>query len=147
MAIGRAPQVGQGVGMPDFMWLQGLAGGDNNRTQSGLTALAGGAQAGATLLGGPDPSGLPASLVEVDTVATAADSVALPFATAGRMMLIRNAGANSMNVYAQSGTNRATGAQDSINGGANNAAVAIAANKSALAFCAKNGVWSMLLSA
>ena len=145
MATGRSPLAGQGVGMPDFMWLLGLAGGDNLRTQSGVTALAGGGQAGATLLGGPDPSGLPAAAVEVDTVATAADSVALPFAVVGRWMLIRNAGANSMNVYALSANNKATGAQDSINGGANNAAVAVAANHGAIAFCAKNGVWTLLV--
>lgn len=147
MAVGQRPQVGRGKSLPDFMWLLGLAGGDNFEAQSGITAFAGGGQANAVLLGGPSPQGVPAALVNVDTVATAGDSVALPFAVKGRMMLIRNAGANSMNMFAQSGTNRATGAQDSINGGANGAAVAVAANKSTIVFCAKDGVWSTVISA
>lgn len=145
MTTGRQPIPGEGFGLPDLLWLNGLAGGDNFYFANGVTALAGGGQAGATNIGQPNAQGIFPAFVEVDTVASAADSVALPFAVAGRMMFIRNAGANSMNVFAQASNNRATGAQDSINGGANGTGVAVAANHGAIAFCAKSGVWTLLV--
>lgn len=145
MGVGREPQQGQGIGMPDFVWLRGVVGGQNLRATSGLTALAGGAQAGATLLGAPNNQGDTPALVEVDTVVTAADSCLLPFAVHGQWMFIRNAGAASMTVFAQPTNNRSTGALDSVNGGTNVTGVAIGANHGAIAFCAKDGAWTLLV--
>lgn len=61
-------------------------------TQIGLTALAGGAKAGATQLG--------YGINTVTVVATAADSVLLPYAFPGAMCFVKNAdAADSMTVF------------------------------------------------
>jgi hypothetical protein len=97
----------------------------------GLTALAGGAQAGTALT---------ADVNEVNTVATAADSVQLPAGKQGATVFVRNnAAANSMNVFPQTG--------ESINAAAANAAFAVAANKSAIFVCMVDGRWAAVLSA
>jgi hypothetical protein len=61
-------------------------------TTSGITALAGGGQTGATLLG--------IGYNEVDTVATNDDSVMLPPAIPGSFCFVNNAGANTLYIYA-----------------------------------------------
>lgn len=100
--------------------------------QDGLTATAGGAQAGFDL------SNYHGS--RFTTVATAADSAQLPAAKPGRMRVVKNAAAaNSMNVFPQTG--------EAINAGAANAAFAIAANKMAIFFCFVAGTWDVVLSA
>ena len=98
---------------------------------SGLTALAGGGQTGATAI--------TTVLAEFATVATAADSSILPAAKAGMMLLVANAGAASMNVFPASG--------EKINGGSANAAFAVANAKRCLFFCVKDGNWYTLLTA
>jgi hypothetical protein len=146
MIIGKAPIPGTGPALVDINWLLALAGGQNFQEQNGVTALAGGAQAAAPVVG--NPSGNPAVfpfLVEIDTVVTGGDSIQLPFARTRRCFLLRNNGAQSMNVFANPNNNSATGAADSINGGTNVTAVAVASNHSALVFCAKDGVWSMMV--
>lgn len=143
---GRAPQQGQGIGQPDFPWLLGLAGGDNRLCQS-VVALAGGAQAGATPMGTIGPQGYQAALVEIRTVVTAADSVQLPQAVAGKTLAVFNNTANSANVFAIPTTNKATGSLDTINALTNVTAYALAAGKSVLFYCPRDGFWAANLSA
>lgn len=101
-------------------------------TTNGITALAGGGQANAPILA--------SAINRVTTVASGNDSVRLPAAVAGNVVLVANsAAANSMNVFPQSG--------ESINALSANAAFAMAANSRAVFFCAVNGVWSAVLSA
>jgi hypothetical protein len=84
---------------------------------TGITALAGGGQTGATLLTG--------QINSVDTVATAADSVALPAPSyVGQEIRVLNNSANSMQVFG-SGT-------DKINGVATGTGVAQAGGKFAI---------------
>lgn len=98
---------------------------------NGLTALAGGAQAGTALT---------REINRVTTVATAADSVQLPAATAGRTVTVINAAAaNAMAVFPQTG--------EIINALAANASISVAANKTITFFCAVAGTWNSMLTA
>lgn len=144
--IGRAPQPGQGIGMPDFFWLNGLAGGNNRWVQS-VTAFAGGGQAGGTVIGAPNAQGIEAALVEIRTVTTANDSCQLPQAIAGKTLLVFNSSANSANLYANPNTNKATGTKDVINAGVNTDAYAIAGGVSVAFLCPRDGIWAALKSA
>lgn len=144
--IGRAPQQGQGVGMPDFVWLNGVAGGNNRWTQS-VTAFAGGGQAGGTIIGATNAQGIEAALIEIKTVAVANDSCQLPQAIAGKTLLVFNSSANSANVYANPNTNKATGTKDVINAGVNTDAYAVAGGVSVALFCPRDGIWAALKSA
>lgn len=144
--IGRAPQQGQGYGMPDFYWLNGLAGGNNRWCQS-VTAFAGGGQAGGTVIGVANAQGIEAALVEIRTVANANDSVQLPQAVAGKTLLVFNSTVTSGNVYANPNTNKATGAKDVINAGVNTDAYAMAGGVSVAFFCPRDGIWAALKSA
>lgn len=134
-AVGIAPITGGGPALIDQTWLNGLAGGQNFSYQSGITAHAGGTQAACLVL----PAGI--YLLEVDTVASSADSVCLPFAVQGMNISIANAGANSMNIFAQAATNGASGSTDTINGASNTSAYSLSANNNAECFAAKNGGW------
>lgn len=106
-----------------------------NNIVAGITAHAGGGQASAVALAGLVNS--------VDTVATAADSVALPAPTVkGQAVVVLNNTANSMQVFG-SGT-------DTINGVATATGVAQAAGKSAVYIALSTGTaanWLRLLSA
>lgn len=73
------------------------------------------------------------------TVATTGNSAALPSAVGGMSITITNAGVNSMNIYPS--------ATDSINGGANGAAYALAAGKTACLTSAAPTIWHAILSA
>lgn len=98
---------------------------------NGLTALAGGAQAGTALT---------REINRVTTVATAADSVQLPAATAGRVVTVINAAAaNAMAVFPQTG--------EVINALSANASISVAANKTIQFFCAVDGTWNSILTA
>jgi hypothetical protein len=97
----------------------------------GLTALAGGGQAGATAL--------PGQINRVTTVATAADSAQLPASAAGVWLVCINTTANSMNVFPAAG--------DAINALAANTALAVAAGKTTIFFCAAAGHWYSVLTA
>jgi len=98
---------------------------------NGLTALAGGAQAGTALT---------RQINRVTTVATAADSVQLPAAIAGRVVTVINAAAaNAMAVFPQTG--------EIINALAANASISVAANKVITFYCAVNGTWNSQLTA
>jgi hypothetical protein len=98
---------------------------------NGITALAGGAQAGTALT---------RQINRVTTVTTAADSVQLPAATAGKVVTVINAAAaNAMAVFPQTG--------EIINALAANASISVAANKTIMFFCAVAGTWNSLLTA
>lgn len=98
---------------------------------NGLTALAGGAQAGTALT---------REINRVTTVTTAADSVQLPAAVAGRVVTVINAAAaNAMAVFPQTG--------EIINALAANASISVAANRTIMFSCAVNGTWNSLLTA
>jgi ascorbate-specific PTS system EIIC-type component UlaA len=98
----------------------------------GLTAFAGGGQAGALPL--------PSIMNKVTTVATAADSVLLPKAYAGMSVVVKNgAASNSMNVFPYLG--------DAVNALSANAAYAIAVTKTVEFVCFVDGTWDTILTA
>lgn len=99
--------------------------------QAGLTATAGGAQAGVPLA---------YQICQFSTVASAADSCQLPAAKAGRWRIVMNgAAANAMAIFPQTG--------ETINAlGANNA-FSLAANKVVTITCAVDGAWATNLTA
>ncbi len=98
---------------------------------TGLTAKAGGGQAGATALTG--------NVNRIAVCATIGDSAILPPAIVGRRVSVYNAGAASANIFPQTG--------ESINSGAADAAFAVAATKAAIFECVATGVWNAVLSA
>lgn len=133
--VGTPPP--NGFAAIDGSWLNGIAGGTNYTYQSGITAHAGGGQSACFNL---TPQ---IYLYEVDTVASGNDSICIPFAVAGTNFSIRNAAAsNSMNLFAQAGTNLLTATTDQINGSSNTSSYAVAAGSSVECFSAKNGQWS-----
>jgi hypothetical protein len=137
MTIGFPPQ--EGFELIEGRYLLGIAGGQNRAYESGLTAHAGGTQAAGLVI----PSGF--ELVEFDTVANAADSAVLPFATTpGTIIVVLNSTSTSMNVYSNPGTNPVTGSADKLNG-STSAAVAVAGTGGLTAavrfYCAKAGIW------
>ena len=102
---------------------------DASTASSALTARAGGGQGSATAL--------PSAFNRVTTVATAGDSVKLPAAVAGAMIVVRNGTATSMDVFPQTG--------QSINALAANTALAVAANTTAFFVSTVTGKWDSLI--
>jgi hypothetical protein len=100
-------------------------------TVTGLAALAGGGQTGATVL--------PGDTNVVNTVVSAADSVQLQTAEAGREVAVINATANAVAVFPALG--------DKINALSANASFSVAAGKSAKFIGTAAGQWYCLLSA
>jgi hypothetical protein len=131
----------RGFQLVDGEWLRQLANGNNLSFANGITALAGGTQAPALQLSA-NPF-----LIEVDTVATTADSVLLPFSAAGEMRAIFNNGANTLDIYANPNNNPLTGSPDVINKTTNPTAYLLTTGQAAIFFCAKNGVWAAVKSA
>ena len=131
--VGSVPP--DGPALIDGAYVKGLAQGNNFAAQSGITA-AGTTAATATTL---NPN---IFMYEVDTTASST-GVVLPFAIQPDLMVIRNAGASTLTVYANPNTNAATSAVDTVNG---TTSVSILQNKSALCFAAKNGAYSCILS-
>jgi hypothetical protein len=99
--------------------------------KDGLTALAGGAQAGTALVGN--------GINRFTTVTTAGDSAQLPASVPGTEVIVINATATSMNVFGQTG--------DAINAVAGNGAYALATTKVAHFYCTAAGRWHSLLTA
>lgn len=93
-----------------------------------LTASATSVQATAT--------DLPATFNRITTCATAGDSVKLPAAAAGAMVVVTNAGAESADVFPQTG--------EAINAGAANAAVAVASGATTMFVCTVAGTWNTI---
>ena len=133
--IGTPPIPSNGFGMVDGAWLNGLAGGSNMTFQSGIVAHAGGGQTACFQL----QPGI--AFYSVDTVATNADSVCLPFAQAGMDIQVANNSAATLNVYGQSANNPITAAADTLNGVAGSTAIAPTTQQSIECFSAKNGAW------
>lgn len=105
-------------------------GGTPQSTQSltaGITAFAGGGQGSATALA--------SNMNEVTTVATQGDSVALPAATAGKVVTVLNRGAFPMQVFG-AGT-------DTINGIATATGVSQGVNTTAVYRCSVAGNWEI----
>ena len=97
-----------------------------------ITALAGGAQAGATAL--------TTVINRITTVVTAGDSVRLPTSVAGLQVTVYNAAAvNATNVFPNTG--------DAINALAANTAFSLPAGKNATFGSAVNGTWHAIVSA
>jgi hypothetical protein len=133
--IGIAPAPMDGWMLIEGKWLFGVTQGINFTYASGIVAHAGGTQAACFNL----PTSI--ALYEVDTVATTGDSVCIPHGKQGADFSIRNAGAQTLSVYAQSSNNE-LGGIDTINGTAGSTAYSIPANNSAECFAAKTGAWS-----
>lgn len=125
-----------GFRMIDGTWVANLAAGHNNTYVASLTARAGGTQAACTALA----DGV--YLQEIDTAATANDSVCLPFANPPNVIVVTNQGAAAVAVFANASTNPATGTTDSINGVANTAQLTLSPQSGAMFFSAKAGRWS-----
>jgi hypothetical protein len=136
--VGEPPDSNGSFATISQRWLYALSGGLNHTYQYAITAHAGGTQAAAFVL----PSAT--AMIEVDTVATNGDSIALPYASQGTILHIRNAGTGTLDIYANPGTNGLTSATDTINGSSNSTAYALSTNTVATFFCAKNGIWSAI---
>ena len=126
---GQVP--GYGPGLTDGTWLNGLAGGQNQKYRYGVNA-AGASQAGATQLS----SGF--ALIEIDQ-ASDGQGVALPSAYAGRVLFIYNNTDVAVTVYPSYANNRLTFEQDTINGGAS---VSLGSQGAAFFACPRNGNWA-----
>lgn len=101
-------------------------------SQSGITALAGGANSASTPL-------LSATMNVISTCATLNDSVKLPIADAGDELWVRNNGAAGAAVFPQSG--------GKINNGTADAALAVANAKTALFKCLDGLNWVAVITA
>lgn len=132
--IGTAPSAG--FALVDGVWLRGLAAGANYAVQNGVVAKAGGTQAAAT------PLSSNYAYIEVDTCATNNDSVALPFASAGKAFSVFNNTASTLAIYASPNTNPLTGTTDVINRNANATSYTLTTGQTADFFCCKNGTWA-----
>ena len=129
MALTGTPP-GQGPGLTDGIWLNGLAGGLNNLYVYGLTAAGSGQSTAAQV-----PAGY--YLIEFDTVASSTGGY-LPFCTPGTDMIIYNNGANTLTIYPNPVNNPLTSAQDTIN---NTTSITVTSHNSTSMSCAKAGVW------
>lgn len=122
-----------GIGLQDPAAInKAMANGLRNYADA-LTALAGGGQAGAT----PLVNGIN----HVTTVATAADSLMLPPAVPGALVIVRNDGANAAQVFANTQSSLPSGDEDTINGTAGETGVSVAAGKTAMLMCCVYGAW------
>ncbi len=105
--------------------IQAVQNGTNRSYASGIVALAGGGQTGATLL--------KAQFNQVSTVATTGDSVMLPKAVAGMEIRIASAGVGNLAVYPWLG--------DTIDGNSANSSITVNAGTNTIGFCCKTGDW------
>lgn len=110
----------------------------------GLTALAGGGQTGATLL--------PSYVNQVSVAASAGDSVMLPPANAGQVIVVVNGGGNSIQVFGQP-QNYGTGVGDTIVASSSDTPAATATGVAqadkvmAIYACYSAGIWKQMISA
>jgi hypothetical protein len=129
--VGTPPLPGSNFAIPDSIWLNGLAGGQNSTYQYAITAT-GTTQATASQL----PSGF--KLMQVDTVPSSS-GVQLPPCFQGTEFGLYNNGANTLTVYPDLTNNPITSAQDTID---NTTSASVSSHTAELFFCAKNGVWA-----
>lgn len=135
-AIGTQPI--SGPALVDGIWLNGLAGGQNNSYQSGLTALGNSHATSLQLTTGKRGYGY--KFYEVDTT-SASTGVSLPTAVAGMELKIYNAGLQTLTVYPAISNNPATAAQDTING-TTSFSGGVATVTALACFVAKTGSWA-----
>jgi hypothetical protein len=109
--------------------------------QNGLIAFAGGGQASATPI--------TRTYSRFTTVATTGDSAQLPTASPLLEYTIKNAGANSMNVFPNPIPNAGNWpvTADQINAAGANVAFALAAGKTAIFISMVSGFWDVVLTA
>jgi hypothetical protein len=131
---GNPPTPSNGPGLVDGAWLNGIAGGQNESYQYGISAAGSSSHANSTQL----PAGI--ALIEIDTV-TANSGVSLPPAIAGTEISIFNSTSTTLTVYPSIANNQVTGAQDTINGGSSFSATGASGGAVSFFMCAKNGVW------
>lgn len=98
---------------------------------SGITATPAGTVANSVLI--------TETFSQIDTVASAADGVALPAAAPGVEFTLVNAGANAMQVFARGGS--------TINAAAGATGLSQAAGTTAIYICARQGQWRRILTA
>jgi hypothetical protein len=108
-----------------------FANGGGHSAASGITAYAGGGQANATPIS--------AGINRIGTCRTAGDSIGLPRATGGQLLVVLNGTNNACQVFA------APGSTDTINGLAGSAGVNLATAKVAMFCSAGPGAWFWLL--
>lgn len=143
-ALSAAFQFNPGFALQDGGLLTQLVN-DLYAAKSGIVAFAGGGQVNATPLG--------QTFNEVDTVATAADSVQLPAALVGSTVVVYNATAVALQVFGSSSNPSNGGVGDTIapNTATAQAATAVgvsqAAVKVAIYICFQPGQWKQFLSA
>lgn len=125
--VGTPPVANSSFALQAGRWLLGVSGGQNRSYQNGITAHAGGTKGAAFQL----PAGV--QIIEIDTVATNGDSVLMPAALTGTIVMVFNNGAATLDIYGR-GT-------DTINGTATGTAKTMSTLTAAVFFCAKNGVW------
>jgi hypothetical protein len=131
--VGQKPIPGNGPGLTDGTWLDGLAGGSNYKFQYAITAV-GTNQATAVQL----PANI--HLLEVDTAGSGgATGVALPTCLGGTEVVIDDNTAYTIDVYPNVANNPITAAQDTIN---NTTSTTITTYASKLFTCGQNGVWA-----
>src|SRR5258708_6664777 len=99
-------------------------------TADGLTALSGGASAGATPI--------TTSVARFSTVVGATCSALLPVSVAGMELTVINAGTSSINVF--------PAGIELINTAGSGGSFSVAANKTAVFYCATAGQWHTVLS-
>jgi hypothetical protein len=113
--------------------------------KSGIVALAGGGQAGATPL--------PAFINEVSTVVTNADSVMLPAGIPGLAVVVINDGASTLQVYGvpanpnNGGTGDTIAPNTSVAQAATGTGVSQATVKASIYYCFAPGKWKQLTTA
>jgi hypothetical protein len=129
----RATRAQPGFRMEDGDQLNEWLGQPKIDSNPGLTALAGGGQAGATQL--------KLGSNELATVASAADSVQLPSADGNSVVVLRNNGANAAQVFGKSGFT------DTIDGTAGATGISVSNAKTVVFFSVDVGKWVSLLGA
>lgn len=129
MAIGLVP--GNGEQLVDGVWLNGLAGGHNMLTQSGISA-AGTNHATSTQLADR------IAFLEIDT-SSASQGVSLPPALAGVSIFVGNNTSNNVTVFPSIANNPVTSSQDTFNAAATS--FTLNANTGQGFTCIKNGIW------
>jgi hypothetical protein len=127
--VRQPPTPGDGPGLPDGKWLDGLAGGSNYRFRPNIVA-AGSNQATATLL----PSNR--ALLEIDS---GTGGYALPPCYSGVAFSVYNNSGATLTAYPNVNNNPITAAQDTING---SSSLGSLSNHTLTIFsCANTGNW------
>lgn len=134
MAVGIAPNIGDGPELIEGRWALGLAQGQNFQFQT-ISAKVGAAQAGATQISATT------AMVYISVVTSATDSIKLPAAKKGLMRLVLNGTTNAPNIYGFNATDKIAGTVGTT------AYQGLTANKSALFFCPADGFWGVIVSA